>query len=135
MTLDQLSRAGVAFTAAVFGVLGVACAVAPERMAASVGLAASSGTAKAEVMAMYGGLELGIAAFLLHCMGRDLDLALRFVALSLGGLGALRLVGMLLHGGDWALLGFFLASELGGAALALVLLRQRGAGSRKASAV
>lgn len=125
MSLDRVSQAGVAFTALIFAALGVACAVAPERMAAAVGLVAATGTARAEVMAMYGGLELGIGAFLLQCMRRDLDLALQFVALSLGGLGGLRLVGMLVHGGDWALLGFFLLSELGGAALALVLLRMR----------
>lgn len=122
--LDRVARAGVALTALIFGGLGLACAVAPARMAATVSLVAESPTAQAEVMAMYGGLELGIAAFLVHCMRRDLDLALRFVALSLGGLGGLRLVGLLVHGGDWSLLGWFLASELGGAALAVALLRR-----------
>lgn len=122
MKLEVISRAGVALTALVFAVLGVACAVAPERMAASVSLGASSPTAQAEVMAMYGGLELGIAAFLLYCMRRDLELALSFVALSLGGLGSLRLIGLLVHGGDFSLMGWFLLAELGGAAGAVGLL-------------
>ena len=81
-----------------FAAFGVWLMVAP-RALAGVGLSADSPNARAEVRAMYGGLELGIATFLLLCLrGPDLtQLGLHLQFLLLLGLGAGRLIGILIE--------------------------------------
>lgn len=134
MTRELAARALILLTALIFGALGIACVVAPGALMETVQVEASTPVAKAEIMAMYGGLQLGLAAFLGLCARRDPRLGLWLVALSLGGLGAMRLVGLLRYGGEWSLLGWFLLSELSGAVAAAVLLGMGGEKARQNAA-
>jgi hypothetical protein len=75
-------------SASVFGAVGAAFAAAPEPMARQVGLSLAGALADNDVRAVYGGLQLGCAAFLWHCAGARDRLALGLVAqlLLFGGL-------------------------------------------------
>ena len=114
----MLIQLAVWITAGIFGVFGVLFLVDPLRWLQVVELRAESGTAQAEVRAMYGGLELGIAAFLCWCAlsPARLMLGLDASAMLMLGLGGGRLVGLLLAKRPRRLLWFFLAVELGGGA-------------------
>src|SRR4051794_5788336 len=95
---------------AVFLGIGLAFLMAPTRMAGLVGIALPCPTAITDLRATYGGLEIGIAGFLAYC-ARSPNMArigITFALLSLTGLAATRVLGMLLNRGAsrilWALL-------------------------------
>lgn len=118
------AKLGVGLTALIYLGLGLGLLAMPAELIAGVGIDAATPEARAEIRAMYGGLELGIGAWLLISLrhAERLGPALLFVALSLGGLGAGRLSGLLIEGTGWAAHAPFLASELIGASVASALL-------------
>ena len=103
---------------------GIAIVAAPEAVLASVGI---SGTAAGlvELRAFYGGLELGLAAFLFACAAKPhwREAGLWSVALANGGIAAARLLGIGLTG---EVTGFFIGAlvwEIGFTVAAIVALR------------
>lgn len=116
-----LVLAGLGFLA-----FGIAIAWAPAQVLGGVGI---SGTAAGlvELRAFYGGLELGLGAFLLACARRPewSRPGLWLVALVNGGIGLTRLAGIALSG---EFTGFFagaLVWEFGFTLLALLALRRK----------
>lgn len=114
-----LSLAGLGFLG-----FGLAIVAAPEAVLAPVGI---SGTTAGliELRAFYGGLELGLAAFLFACAAKPAwrEPGLWSVALVNGGIGAARLLGIGLTG---EFTGFFAAAlvwEIGFTVAALLALR------------
>jgi Domain of unknown function (DUF4345) len=105
-----------AFTFAGFG---LAFALFPHPMAALVDIELPSDTARVDFAATYGGLELGLALFLLLCTRRDADVRLGLLAsgCSLAGFAAARLAGILLSGPVAPLMYIVLVAEIGGSAL------------------
>lgn len=83
-------------SAATFAGFGGWLMVAPEALEGAASLGLSAPEARAEIRAMYGGLELGIAAYLLWCAGRPAryQAGLTLSALAFFGLGTGRLAGM-----------------------------------------
>ena|SRR5688500_11724371 len=97
-----------------FAFFGVWLLVRPGALR-GVGVVAENADGRAELRAMYGGLELGIAAFLGLCLLRpdftEPGLWLQLVAL--GGIAIGRLIGISLEkGGVTKLLWFFAAIEI-----------------------
>jgi F0F1-type ATP synthase assembly protein I len=98
-----------------FGAFGVQWLVDPIAMASPLGIVLTNGDATSDARAVYGGMELGMAAFLLYsASSKDRRTqGLAAAALSLFGLGTCRLIGILLgHGvsaGTYQLLGTDLA--------------------------
>ena len=83
-----------------FAGIGVAFLVAPAAAGALVGLELTNVTADNDVRAVYGGLSLGCAAFLLWC-GLDvarLEAGVRAQVFTFGGLAGARFVSIALHG-------------------------------------
>ena len=114
-----LSLAGLGFLG-----FGLAIVAAPEAVLAPVGI---SGTAAGlvELRAFYGGLELGLAAFLFACAAKPAWRVpgLWSVALINGGIAAARLLGIGLSG---EFTGFFagaLVWEIGFTVAAILALR------------
>ena len=114
-----LSLAGLGFLG-----FGLAIVAAPEAVLAPVGI---SGTAAGlvELRAFYGGLELGLAAFLFACAAKPAWRVpgLWSVALINGGIAAARLLGIGLTG---EFTGFFagaLVWEIGFTVAAILALR------------
>lgn len=104
---------------------GLAIVAAPASVLGSVGI---SGTPAGlvELRAFYGGLELGLAAFLFACAARPAwrEAGLWSVALVNGGIAAARLLGIALSG---EFTGFFagaLVWELGFTIAAILALRR-----------
>jgi len=84
-----------------------------------IGIQLTTAEAIIDVRATYGGLELGLAAFLFIAQGRPdwHRAALLLSALCIGGFGVGRLGGILIAGESTALMWFFLAIEVVGAAV------------------
>jgi len=109
----------LALGGASFAAFGIWLMITPRALAA-VDLNPLSPNARAEVRAMYGGLELGIAIFLLLCLrGPDLtQIGLHLQFLALVGLGGGRLIGVAIERFRVKrLILIFVALELIGAAL------------------
>lgn len=104
---------------------GIAFLVAPAELLAEMDITLGSASSFVEIRAMYGGVELGIALFLLGTVRGWVSKrqALALAALALGGLGGVRLVGLLMMPEFDPLQAQFSAIELLGAAANLVAWR------------
>lgn len=122
----RFARVVLGLSSLVWSGFGVLLAIWPARLG-GVGLRVDSALARVEVRGFYGGLELGIAAFLAWCaVGKSAErvkagLVLTAAALGCTALG--RLAGIALEGGTtttqmWS----FVALELTGTALAVAAL-------------
>jgi hypothetical protein len=105
---------------------GVAIVAAPEAVLGRVGISATP-AGVVELQAFYGGLELGLAAFLLACAAKPAwrEPGLWLVALGNGGIAAARLLGIA-QSGEFT--GFFAAAlvwEIGFTLAAILALRPR----------
>lgn len=116
-----LSLAGLGFLG-----FGLAIVAAPEAVLAPVGISGTT-AGLVELRAFYGGLELGLAAFLFACAAKPdwREAGLWSVALGNGGIAAARLLGIGLTG---EFTGFFagaLVWEIGFTLAAIIALRAR----------
>lgn len=124
----RLARTVLVLCSAAWAGFGVMLLVWPHRLD-GVGLQVDTALARIEVRGFYGGLELGIAAFLAWSALRTARLrsALVLAALTLGGTALGRLVGIALEGGSTtAQMWTFATMELVGAALASTALVRLG---------
>ncbi|MGB5303458.1 MAG: DUF4345 family protein [Polyangiales bacterium] len=119
--------------ALVFLGVGIAFTVMPQEMFAPLGLVVPDGAPLTELRALYGGLELAIAVFLLLCARRggvavELGLLLSFLLLS--GLAVYRGIGMGIDGPQVPMMSALLILEAAGAVFALsgLLVLGRGGG-------
>ena len=123
---DTLPRVLLALGVATFGAFGLAFTLFPTALAAFVGIEAVTPSARADIAATYGGLEVGLAAFQAWCLRRGaVRTGLVAAACGFGGLGAVRLGHLVVGGGSpfvWALLG----AEVVGVGLALWGARRAG---------
>lgn len=113
-----------------FGAFGIQWLLDPIAMASPLGIVLTNGDATSDARAVYGGMELGMAAFLVYsAWSKDRRTqGLAAAAFALLGLGTCRLVGILLDqdvsAGTYQLLG----TDLGGTTLcAIAFLVSRGA--------
>lgn len=79
---------------------GLVCLFMPELPASSAGMELPNVSATNEVVAMYGGLQIGIGVLLLYCMLRNelVESGLLLMALLIGSLAVARALGMIIHG-------------------------------------
>jgi len=92
-------------SALAFAGIGAAFLVAPEAMAARVGIALAGATAANDVRAVYGGLQLGVASFLAYSARQPdaLRTGLTVQLCTFAGLAAARFVSLLVDGTPGAL--------------------------------
>ncbi len=110
-----------------FAGFGAAYAVRPSDMAALTGIVLPDDSATIDYAATYGGLQLGLAAFLATCALRSqwTRLGLRAGGWTLAGIAGVRLAGIVLAGGDVIpMLYFGLAIEFPVAVLVLLAARE-----------
>lgn len=102
-----------------FAGFGNAFLLFPETMAALVDVDLRTDTARADFMATYGGLELGVAAFLFYCTLRDdrLHVGLMAAGLVVSGFAVGRFAGLVIADGTDPVMVIFLGIELFGAAI------------------
>ncbi|TNE91234.1 MAG: DUF4345 domain-containing protein [Deltaproteobacteria bacterium] len=114
----------VALFALIYAAVGVLCLLDPVTALDPVGLAPTSDLGRVEVMAMYGGLELGMAGFLAWTLTTPERTRVGLMAstLSIGGLGLGRLVGTLMLAQTASLMPWLCVVELGGAVAGAVVL-------------
>lgn len=65
---DLFAKIVLSLDALAFGAFGALYLIRPEEMAASVGIALKDRGALVDVQGMYGGLELGLALYLVYCL-------------------------------------------------------------------
>lgn len=119
MRLRQVTLVLVGGALVLVGLNGV---FAPAALLAPLGIALPGASALSEARANYGGMHLGVGAFLVTgAVRRDLRTpALTVAALFLGGLVAGRVASLVVDGPPSAFVAGLLATELAGSALALV---------------
>lgn len=123
----KFARLIVGFAALSFLGFGVAFLVAPDTLIASVDLSPTSPVGLTELRAFYGGLEIGLAVYLISCLlgdRRDLISGTSVTALSMGAVALARAWGMWVDGTAGSAMAGFMATELLLAGLALIA-RQR----------
>jgi hypothetical protein len=122
----RFARLYVGLISLTFVGVGIAFLLAPLWGAGSVDLVLPTATARTDVRATYGGLDLGFGLFLAACSHRNewVRPGLLAVGLALGGFAAGRLVGLAAEGGLSGLLWGLLAIELPGALLAFYLYQR-----------
>jgi len=105
-----------------FGAFGVQWLLDPVAMASPLGIVLTNGDATSDARAVYGGMELGMAAFLLYsAASKDRRTqGLAAAALSLFGLGTCRLIGIVLGQGVGAGTYQLLGTDLAGTTLCTV---------------
>jgi hypothetical protein len=110
---------------------GLAFAVAPWGMAQLVGLQAMSPQAVTELRAFYGGLEIGLGTFLLACAvtGRWMHAGLQCLLVICAGIAAGRVFGIAIDDSASPFIWSALATEIAGAVLAVIALRNLPAGT------
>ena len=110
-----------------FFAFGVWLLADPLTALGKIGIAPSSATGVIELRAFYGGMELGLAAFLAMCAFKPewRQAGLWLVLFSNGGAGLARLLGIALAGEFGSYLGWALVWELGFSALAGLALFNR----------
>ena len=108
----------VLFSAGIFVFFGAWLFADPSALE-GIGIKMTTPEAVIDVRATYGGLELGLAAFLLVAQACPAwhRAALLLSALCIGGFGAGRLGGILLAGEGTTMMWIFLAIEVAGCAL------------------
>ena len=131
----KVARLSLILSAVAFGGAGLAFLAAPGVFAPAVDLALPTPTARGDVRAVFGGLELGLGVFFALAARRAAWVRPGLVAqaLAFGGLAAGRLLSLTLDGPPRVIGLALWAPELAGLALALWLLR-RGAVSAAAPA-
>jgi hypothetical protein len=113
---------------------GIVFSVIPNDMFATLGLTVPAGAPLTELRAVYGGLQVAIAVFLLFCARRGglaLELGLLLSFLSFSGLAAYRGIGMGVDGPQVPVMSALLLAEAAGAVFALSGLVMRARGSSK----
>lgn len=108
---------------AVFAALGLAFLVAPVDILAHIDVRAGSPSAVADLRAVYGGLELGVAATLALCGRASVRLGLSAALAIFLAMALARLVGFAVDGPQTWLSIALLAAEASGVAVVAVALR------------
>ena len=121
----MIDRLLILVSALIFAGFGTWIFVMPEALE-MVGITLTSGEARADIRATYGGLQLGIAAFLLIVQSRPewYRAGLLMALCGAAGLSTCRLVGMLVDGGATPLMLVFFAVEAFGVVVLTVALRR-----------
>ncbi len=124
MTQFTFPRISLGLVGATFAILGIAFLVAPNEMAAIVGLETRRLRPLVEIRAMYRGFELGLGIFFLVAAIRTrwIRAALAAQILGLAGLAFGRIVGMALSQPDRLMMAFA-TIEIAGAALGAAAFR------------
>ena len=129
-TTIGMPRVVLLLSCLLFLAAGLAFLIAPETMTAQVDIHAATPTGVADIRAVYGGLEPGLAAVLFtHLWGHARDPAqlprgLTIALFALSGMALARLVGIALDGPQRAITWPLWAGEVIGALLCWVALRQ-----------
>ena len=109
----RIARIVLLLAASMFGVFGVWLLLAPEKMGDWSGIQATLPTAKTELRAFYGGLEIGLAMFFLAAWLRPKMAVSACLCLGIvmAGVSLSRMLGFLLDGSACAEQFVFLAIE------------------------
>ncbi len=96
--MTWLAQLFLMLAALLFAGFGLASLFQPERIAGMVGIRPSTTAGRSEIRAVYGGLELGLGAFLVYCAldAQRLELGLLLVVLTYGAAAAGRMIGIAL---------------------------------------
>ena len=107
-----------------FAALGVPFLLWPVELSGLVGIELPSATARTDVRAVYGGFQLGLAAFLAYCAARPerTVLGLAATAASVTGLAMGRLLGTMAEGEAGSVTRLYLSIEASSAVLAALAL-------------
>lgn len=123
-----MARALVAMTALIYAGIGTWTLLDPFGALDRVGVAAVDSRGEVELRAMYGGLELGMALFLLWCLASPERVRAGLMAstLTVGGLGLVRAIGWIgLQPDGWLSVALMVAECTGAALGALALWSTR----------
>ncbi len=122
--MTWLAQLFLMLAALLFAGFGLASLFQPERIAGMVGIRPSTTAGRSEIRAVYGGLELGLGAFLVYCAldAQRLELGLLLVVLTYGAAAVGRMIGIALDRPVEAVTRRILVAEVAFAIVGWVLL-------------
>ncbi len=122
--MTWLAQLFLMLAALLFAGFGLASLFQPERIAGMVGIRPSTTAGRSEIRAVYGGLELGLGAFLVYCAldAQRLELGLLLVVLTYGAAAVGRMIGIALDRPVEAVTRRILVAEVAFAIVGSVLL-------------
>ncbi len=122
--MTWLAQLFLMLAALLFAGFGLASLFQPERIAGMVGIQPSTTAGRSEIRAVYGGLELGLGAFLVYCAldAQRLELGLLLVVLTYGAAAVGRMIGIALDRPVEAVTRRILVAEVAFAIVGSVLL-------------
>ena len=107
----KLGQWVLGFNAFLFIAFGIAALIAPSDLSALVHYGLNSPIAGMEFMATYGGLFIGLGAFMFYCIKNSLQAGLMSVLLSMAGMFSARMYGFLAYGEADSVQYIYLAGE------------------------
>ncbi len=124
----KLARFSIFLTAAAYGAIGLIFLVDPVYWGSTVDISLPTPTAIIDLRATYGGCMFAIAIFFIYSLKNSslIRAGLIFQAISLGGFGLARLVGILMTPPSRGIMYYLLAAEVFGASLAVYCLSRLG---------
>ena len=122
----------LAYYGLLFIAFGIAAATVPDIVTGAIHYSLTSPVAQTEFLATYGGLFIGLGAFLLYCCNGRIRIGLVCVLCTMGPMLFARAAGYAVHGSANLVQHIYLGGELFTVVLVLVLLRAIGARSRSA---
>ncbi len=125
-----IERVVLAISALTFIGFGTWLFATPEALS-GIGIQLTEPAARIDIRATYGGMELGLSAFLILCLLRDEWVRIGLVAAgcTIAGFGISRLLAIALEGEGTPLMWSFVAIELVAAVVIALVLRGGGQGA------
>ena len=126
----KIGKYVLAYSGLLFPAFGIAASAVPQMVTEAIHYSLTSPIAQTEFLATYGGLFIGLAAFMLYCCNGRIGVGLMCVLFTMGAMLLTRAAGYALHGSGDLVQYIYLAGELFTVVLVVALLRAIAFGQR-----
>jgi hypothetical protein len=122
----NLAKFSIFLTACVYCVIGMMFLISPVYWAKGIDIEPLTPTAIIDLQATYGGCMLALGVFFIYCLKNAglIRVGLILQAITLGGFGVGRILGIAVYGMPRPVLFYLLAAEVSGVLLAIYCLSQ-----------
>lgn len=120
----NIGKLVLGYYSSLFMAFGIAGLVAPNLVTDLISYSLNGPVAQTEFMATYGGLFIGLGAYMLYCTGNNVHTGLVCVLITMGTMLITRSIGYVSFGGSDLVQHIYLAGELFTVLLVTAILRK-----------